>query len=80
MSLIASPCAQGCVSRGFEVVREAFTENFARRHELGGGCCAYHQGTKVVDLWAVFETRRVATRGRRTRWLSCTRPPRAWPR
>jgi len=39
------------VIRGFEVVREAFTENFARRHELGGGCCAYHQGTKVVDLW-----------------------------
>ena len=26
-------------------------ENFARRGELGGACCAYHHGEKVVDLW-----------------------------
>ena len=32
---------QGHVSRGFEAVREAFAENFARRGELGGACCAY---------------------------------------
>jgi CubicO group peptidase (beta-lactamase class C family) len=32
-------------------VREAFVENFARRRELGGACCAYHHGEKVVDLW-----------------------------
>ena len=32
-------------------MRDAFVENFARRHELGGGCCAYHHGEKVVDLW-----------------------------
>ena len=25
--------------------------DFARRRELGGACCAYHQGEKVVDLW-----------------------------
>ena len=41
----------GHVSRGFEAVREAFVENFARRRELGGACCAYHHGEKVVDLW-----------------------------
>jgi CubicO group peptidase (beta-lactamase class C family) len=42
---------QGEVSDGFEAVREAFTENFHRRHELGGACCAYYRGEKVVDLW-----------------------------
>ena len=42
---------QGHVSPGFEAVREAFVENFARRHELGGACCVYHRGEKVVDLW-----------------------------
>jgi CubicO group peptidase (beta-lactamase class C family) len=42
---------EGHVSRGFEPVLEAFADNFARRHELGGGCCAYHVGEKVVDLW-----------------------------
>ena len=42
---------EGHVSRGFEAVREAFAENFARRRELGGACCVYHRGEKVVDLW-----------------------------
>jgi len=42
---------KGRVSAGFEAVREAFEENFARRHELGGACCVYHRGDKVVDLW-----------------------------
>jgi CubicO group peptidase (beta-lactamase class C family) len=42
---------EGHVSRGFEGVREAFADNFAKRHELGGACCAYHHGEKVVDLW-----------------------------
>jgi len=42
---------QGYVRRGFEQVREAFAENFARRGELGGACCAYYRGEKVVDLW-----------------------------
>ena len=42
---------QGQVKPGFEVVREVFVENFARRRELGGACCAYHLGEKVVDLW-----------------------------
>jgi CubicO group peptidase (beta-lactamase class C family) len=51
MLAVASPAVEGCVSRGFEAVREAFAENFARRGELGGACCAYHHGEKVVDLW-----------------------------
>lgn len=42
---------EGHVSAGFEAVRDAFAENFSRRHELGGACCVYHQGEKVVDLW-----------------------------
>ncbi|HSF15995.1 MAG TPA: serine hydrolase domain-containing protein [Vicinamibacteria bacterium] len=42
---------EGQVSRGFEAVREAFAGNFERRHELGGACCVYLDGEKVVDLW-----------------------------
>ena len=42
---------EGHVSPGFAAVREAFAENFARRHERGGACCVYHRGEKVVDLW-----------------------------
>ena len=42
---------QGYVHRGFEDVREAFEQNFVRRGELGGACCAYVRGEKVVDLW-----------------------------
>jgi len=42
---------QGQVSAGFGAVRDAFVENFARRGELGGACCVYYHGEKVVDLW-----------------------------
>ena len=41
----------GFVKPGFEPVREAFAENFTRRHELGAACCIYYHGEKVVDLW-----------------------------
>ena len=41
----------GFVNPGYEAVREAFAENFAKRRELGAGCCVYHKGEKVVDLW-----------------------------
>ena len=51
MLVAASHAVEGHVARGFEAVREAFAENFARRGELGGACCAYHRGEKVVDLW-----------------------------
>ena len=43
---------EGHVSAGFKAVRDAFVENFSRRHELGGACCVYHRGELVVDLWA----------------------------
>ena len=48
---------EGCVRPGFEAVREAFAENFARRHELGGACCVYHHGERVVDLWGGMRNR-----------------------
>src|SRR6187200_2916523 len=41
----------GRISPGFEPVRDAFVRNFASRRELGGACCVYHRGVKVVDLW-----------------------------
>ena len=47
----ASHSIEGHVSRGFDSVRKAFADNFARRRELGGACCAYRGGEKVVDLW-----------------------------
>jgi CubicO group peptidase (beta-lactamase class C family) len=46
-----SAAVHGHVSQGFEAVREVFVSNFARRRELGGGCCVFHRGEKVVDLW-----------------------------
>lgn len=51
MSLLASHPVEGNVSHGFEAVRKAFVENFVRRQELGGACCAFVHGEKVVDLW-----------------------------
>src|SRR5215203_1382050 len=50
MAAVASHVIQGHVSHGFEPVREAFEENFVRRGELGGACCAFYRGEKVVDL------------------------------
>src|SRR5215471_8328665 len=41
----------GFVRDGFEAVRAAFAANFEDRHELGGACCAYYRGERVVDLW-----------------------------
>jgi hypothetical protein len=38
------------VSAGFDAVQDAFADNFSRRHELGGACCVYYRGQKVVDL------------------------------
>jgi CubicO group peptidase (beta-lactamase class C family) len=51
MKTASSVEIEGFVSPGFESVREVFAENFAERHELGGACCVYHRGQKVVDLW-----------------------------
>ena len=71
---------EGCVGRGFEAVRDAFSENFARRRELGGACCVYLRGEKVVDLWGGVRDRRTGIRGSRTRWSSSGRPRRGSPR
>lgn len=51
MPAIGSHPIEGRVSAGFEAVYDACVENFARRHELGGACCVYYRGEKVVDLW-----------------------------
>jgi Beta-lactamase len=51
MLVVAAHRVEGHVSHGFDAVRDAFADNFARRRELGGACCAYHRGQKVVDLW-----------------------------
>nr|WP_229322560.1 serine hydrolase domain-containing protein [Streptomyces sp. UNOC14_S4] len=41
---------QGTVADGFEPVRDAFAENFARRGERGAAVAVYRDGRKVVDL------------------------------
>lgn len=42
---------KGFVRPGFEPVKDAFADNFVLRNELGGACCIYQDGEKVVDLW-----------------------------
>jgi CubicO group peptidase (beta-lactamase class C family) len=51
MTPASRPRIEGSVTSGFEPVRDAFTENFERRGELGAACCVYRYGEKVVDLW-----------------------------
>lgn len=51
---------QGNVTRGFEGVRRAFADNFVRYHELGGACCAYRYGDKIIDLWGGFRNGQTA--------------------
>jgi CubicO group peptidase (beta-lactamase class C family) len=46
-----APRVHGEVGGRFQAVRETFADNFARRRELGGACCVYHGGERVVDLW-----------------------------
>ncbi|MFP3901495.1 MAG: serine hydrolase domain-containing protein [Acidimicrobiia bacterium] len=45
------PELDGTVAPGFEPVRDAFVDNFARRGEVGGAVCAVVGGEVVVDLW-----------------------------
>ena len=59
MSLVA-PQVEGHVSPGFEAVRDAFVANFVSRRELGGACCAYCRGQKVVDLWGGIRNRQTS--------------------
>lgn len=58
---------EGTVSKRYEPVRRAFIENFTERGELGGACCIYQEGEKVVDLWGG-----VANRAAHTPWQSDT--------
>jgi CubicO group peptidase (beta-lactamase class C family) len=51
VTALAAADVQGHVSHGFEAVRDAFADNFIHRRELGGACCVYRDGEKVVDLW-----------------------------
>jgi CubicO group peptidase (beta-lactamase class C family) len=51
MSTNATHRIEGHVRRGFEAVRDAFADNFARRRELGAACSAFYRGENVVDLW-----------------------------
>jgi CubicO group peptidase (beta-lactamase class C family) len=51
VAVLDRTAVEGHVARGFEAVRDVFAENFTRRRELGGACCVYHNGEKVVDLW-----------------------------
>ena len=41
-------------------MRESFAENFVRRGELGGACCAFVGGEKVVDLWGGIRNKQTA--------------------
>jgi CubicO group peptidase (beta-lactamase class C family) len=58
MSTAARLSIAGHVHPGFAAVREAFAGNFAERGELGGACCAYYRGKKVVDLWGGIRNKR----------------------
>jgi CubicO group peptidase (beta-lactamase class C family) len=51
MSTNQPPRIEGTVARGFERVRETFIDNFTQRRELGGACCVYLHGRRVIDLW-----------------------------
>lgn len=48
---------EGYVHHDFEAVRRVFLENFVRRGEMGGACCVYRRGEKVVDLWGGVRNR-----------------------
>ncbi|HEX2344488.1 MAG TPA: serine hydrolase domain-containing protein [Vicinamibacterales bacterium] len=62
MSAGESHRVEGDVRAGFEAVRDAFAENFARRRELGGACCAFHHGEKIVDLWGGIRNKQTGDR------------------
>lgn len=42
----------GTVAEGWEPVRAAFADNFARRGDVGAAVALLHEGRAVVDLWA----------------------------
>ena len=58
MATVASAAVEGHVSHGFEAMRTTFAENLEQRGELGGACCAYLHGEKIVDLWGGIRDKR----------------------
>lgn len=42
---------EGMAEPGFAPVRDAFSDNFTGRGEVGAAVCVYHRGHPVVDLW-----------------------------
>ena len=52
------PPVYGFVASGFKKVHDAFAKNFTKRRELGGACCAWYHGEKVVDLWGGVRNKR----------------------
>ena len=42
---------QGNVSPASRLYARCSQRNFVRRRELGGACCVFYHGEKVVDLW-----------------------------
>jgi len=65
MSRFQPPHIDGSAAHGFEAVRETFIDNFARRRELGGACCAYLRGDPVVDVWGGIRNRQTGERWER---------------
>lgn len=47
----AAAAVSGFAAPGFEIVKDAFTANFASRGEVGAAFAAYLDGKPVVDLW-----------------------------
>ena len=69
MSVAASHKVEGHVSRGFEAVREAFADNFARRARIGRRLLLrIIAARRSSTSGAASETSRRASRGSRTRW------------
>lgn len=65
----------GFVSPGSERVRHAFVENFTRRHELGGACCAYYRAVRqLLAQWSLCRSAR--TRASTTRRVCRSRATR----
>lgn len=48
----------GLVGSGWDVVADAFRENFDKHGELGAACCVYKEGRPVVDVWGGIADRR----------------------
>jgi len=47
----------GYVKPGFEVVRQAFIENWSRHGEVGAAFCVYQRGERIIDLWGGLRNR-----------------------